>query len=188
MKYVRVLGLLALAATALMAFAATASAELTRPTNVTLLKGAAIHAVNESTHVTLDPPSLPAIECNSTVQGSVAVDAGTSGSISTLSFTGCTSSWHVTTVSGGELEIEATGGYNGVVYSKGATVEATRFGVTCRYATANTTEVGIFTGGDPGTMHITADIPFHSGSGLCGTDPTAWEGDYVTTGELYVDN
>jgi len=190
MKYAKMLGLLAVAAAALMAFAATASATLTSPTGTVLNGGAVIHAENEKTHVTLDPPSLPAISCSSTVEGTVAAAGGTKGNIDVLNFTGCTEDWHVTTVTAGELEVEADGisnTYNGTVYSKGATVEATRFGITCRYATATTTKVGSFLGGNPGTMHIEANIPFHSGSFLCGSGTTAWEGDYVTTASLYVD-
>ena len=189
MKHGKMLGLLAVAAAAFLAFAATASATLTSPTGTVLNKGAHIHAVSEG-HVALDPASLPTIECESTVTGEVAANGGTSGPIISLIFAPCTNEWHVTTATGGELEIVGdgiAGTYNGTVYSKGATVEATRFGVNCRYATAATTKIGSFTGGSPGTMHIEANIPFHSGSFLCGSGATEWRGDYVTTASLYVD-
>jgi hypothetical protein len=190
MKYMKILGLLAVAAAALMAFAATASATLTSPTGTVLNKGAKIHSVSEGL-VILDPPNLSAIECESTVEGEVGANGGTSGKINHLTLTPCNDSWHVTATTLGELEIEAdgiAGTYNGTVYAKGTTVSATRLGVECGYALSTTTKIGTFTGGNPGTMHIEANIPIHSGSTFfCGTGTSAWIGDYKTTAALYVD-
>src|SRR6188472_4056675 len=133
-------------------------------------------------HVVLDNP-IAKIECASAVEGKVeshgeGVTVG--GKISALSFTGCTNSWHVTVVSAGSLEIHALGEGNGTLTSSGATVEATRFGVTCRYATSNT-DIGTLTSGEPATMDINASIPFHSGSFLCGSGATSWTGSYKVT-------
>jgi hypothetical protein len=175
MKYAKILGLLAVAAAALMAFAGVASA-----TTVTSSAGTtpAISASAEG-HVVLDNP-IAKIECASSVSGSVtAHGAGVtaSGPISALSFTGCTNSWHVTVVSAGSLEIHSIGSGDGTLTSSGATVESTRFGITCRYATSST-DIGTVTDGTNATLDISAAIPFHGGSGLCGGGATTWTGSY----------
>ena len=163
-----------------MAMAGTAAAStLTSPAGTVYTS--TISAEGEG-HVVLDNP-IAKIECASTVSGSVeshgaSVTAG--GKITSLAFTGCTNSWHVTVVSAGSLEVHATSGANGTLTSSGATVEATRFGVTCRYAT-NNTDIGTFTGGSPATLDISASIPFHSGSFLCGAGATSWTGSYEVT-------
>ena len=189
MKYVKMLGLLAVAAAAFMAFAGTASADsVTSPTGTTYtgeLKGEA------EGHAVLDNP-IAKIECPSTVSGSVEshpAGGAASGKIASLTFNDCTGDWHVTVVAAGTLSVENSGGYDGDVFSTGATVEATRFGISCRYVTNNTT-VGTATGGSPATMHISASIPFHSGSIFCGSGATSWTGSYKVTSPspLYVDN
>ena len=175
MKYVKILGLLAVAAAALMAFAGVASA-----TTVTSSSGTTPKIVSAANgHVVLDNP-IAKIECGSNVEGTVqthgaGVTAG--GAITALSFTGCTNSWHVTVVSAGSLEIHATSGGNGTLTSSGATVESTRFGITCRYATSKT-DIGTVTAGEHAKLDISAAIPFHSGSGLCGEGATTWTGSY----------
>lgn len=55
------------------------------------------------------------------------------------------------------------------------TVEATRFGITCRYANSQT-DYGQFTGGSTATVHFAAAIPFHGGSGLCGSSAITLSG------------
>ena len=141
-------------------------------------------------HVILDNP-IAKIECASSGEGKVEGHGGGSpagGLISTLAFTGCTDEWHVTVVSGGELTAEWASGYNGTVFSEGATVEATRFGITCRYKTEDT-HIGTITGGEPATLHISGSIPKHSGSIFCGNNPTRWTGSYRVTSPsaLYID-
>jgi hypothetical protein len=193
MKYVKILGLLAVAAAAMMAFAATASATtLTSPTG-TVYTGS-LHAIHEGTHVTLQNP-IAKIECNSTVEGAIehhGTGQTVTGNITSLSFTNCTNEWHVTVVAAGSLELHHKASGEGTVTSSGATVEATRFGVNCRYKTENT-DLGTITDshktGATATMDIHALIPFHSGSFLCGSGATTWEGNYsVTTPDLlYID-
>ncbi len=196
MKYVKILGLLAVAAAALMAFAGTASA-----TSVTTTTGGAastpgnggtnppaIHAVNEGGHVVL-ANAIANIECSSTSEGSVtAHGAGkeASGPLSKLEFTGCTNSWHVTVTAAGSLSVAWTSGHNGTAKSTGAKVTTTRLGVTCNYET-NATDIGTVTGGSPATLDISASIPIAAGSsGLCGSGNAKWSGSYSTTAALYV--
>jgi len=195
MKYVKILGLLAVAAAALMAFAGIASATtVTSPTGTVILDTTAIHAVNTGgAHVKLSNP-IANIECQSTVEGEISKQgAGVTaeGGISVLDFTSCTNSWHVTTVSPGTLIAHwtGTGGvYNGTVTSNGAKVRTTRLGVVCVYVTS-ATPIGTLTGGTPATLAISASIPINEAesSALCGKGNAAWSGGYTTTSSLYLD-
>jgi hypothetical protein len=180
MKHLKLFGLLAIAAAAMMAFAAGASAT-TVTSGGTVFTGALVSEAEG--HVILDNP-IAAISCASKVEGSVeqhGEGVTAKGNISALSFTNCTNSWHVTVVSAGSLEVHPiAGSSDGTLTSSGATVEATRFGMTCRYATSST-DVGRVTAGEHATLDISAAIPFHSGSGLCGSGATTWTGSYGVT-------
>jgi hypothetical protein len=191
MKYAKILGLLAVAAAALMAFAGSASATtITSPTGTVLGTTTPIHAVNEGGHIKLANP-VANIECSSTVEGNIATQgAGVTaeGGITTLDFTGCTNNWVVTTISPGTLIAHWTSGYNGTLTSTGAKVKAVHLGITCVYET-NATDVGPVIGGNPATLTISTSIPINEAesSKLCGTGTAAWSGSYKTTSALYID-
>jgi len=151
MKYVKMLGLAAVAAAALMAFVGASSASATVlcktalgaggtcPSGWAMKAGDELHAVLESgtsAVLTEEAPehTVKVIVCtSSTVQGKVT-EEGTStttakGEITTLDFTGCTSpklggtACTVTTLKGGTLEAHVTGtGPNGTLTSNGAEV------------------------------------------------------------------
>jgi hypothetical protein len=189
MKYTKMLGLLSVTAAAFMAFAGTASADqVTSPTGTTYTSTLKAEAEG---HVVLDNP-IAKIECPSALEGKVenhGEGKAVSGNISSLSFNNCTDSWHVTVVAAGSLSVNGTTGtYNGDVFSTGATVETTRFGISCRYATNNTT-IGTLVGGSTATINLSASIPFHSGSVFCGSGATSWTGSYIinTPDSLYVE-
>jgi len=195
MKYVKMLGLLAVAAAAMMAFAGTASATLI--TSEGSAYTGEIKAEAEG-HAVLDNP-ISTIRCASTVAGTInshGLGNTANGPITGLTFTGCTDDWHVTVVTSGTLEGHYVAGINGgnvTLTSSGATVEATRFGISCRYATSNT-HVGLITSSvntnSTATFDINASIPFHSGSIFCGSGATSWTGSYSITSpmNLNVDN
>jgi hypothetical protein len=152
MKYVKMLGLAAIAAAALMAFVGASSASATvlckvagtgSPTGTTcpageaLGVGAEIHAVLESgTSATLtgEPGTEKVIVCNeSTVKGEVTAEgsatATAKGNITALTFGKCTSpslggtACTVTTLKGGTLEAHwISGTHNGTLTSNGAEV------------------------------------------------------------------
>jgi hypothetical protein len=174
MKYVKMLGLLAIAATALMAFAGTASATLTSPAGTKYGGKIIATSTNSELDGTVD------ITCShSVVEGTPSAAGSTSGTINTLDFTGCSRS--VTVTANGSLTIAS----NGEVKSTGArvTVQTTIFGfpVHCIYKTENT-KVGTLTEGvAPAKMHIgSAPIPQEATSGLCGDD-AEWTGTYTVT-------
>jgi hypothetical protein len=190
MKFVKIFALLAVSAAAMMAFAATASATtVTSPTGTKLANGSTIKATSEG-HVTLHN-GIANISCNSTVEGTITANGTTgapaSGPISSLIFgtkatEGCTNDWVVHVTTPGTLSItHIAGTENGTLVSTGATVVTTRFGIECKYQTNNTT-IGTVTGGSPhATLDITAAIPRHGGSFLCGGATANWTGAYTVT-------
>lgn len=189
MRYLKVLGLAAVVVAALMGFAGGASA-----TSVTSTTGGAaatptVHLVNSGGHVTFANP-IANISCSSTMEGAVAshgAGATVKLNLTNFSLTGCTNSWHYTTISAGSLEFHWTNGHNGTVTWTGAKFDSTRLGITCVYQTSNTS-IGTITGGSPAKIDLAASIPIVAAesSGLCGTGNTKWEGGYETTSALYV--
>ena len=187
MKYVKILGLLAVAATALMAFAATASATTATSNGSTYTEG--IKAANENGHVKLHNETAN-IECSSSVEGTIenhGPSVTLEGPITALSFGNCTNGWTVHVKQFGRLTAHTIGsGPNATLTSTETTVEATVpvFGITCSYLT-NETDIGTLTGstttGATATLDISASIPRHSGSAFCGGATSAWTGNYTVT-------
>ncbi len=192
MKYIKMLGLAAVAAAALMAWvgAGTASATeitcgATPATTSKCAVGATIHATSIGKAV-LDAP-FGNVECNSTVAGPVTT-AGTStttakGNITTLDWTNCGGDT-VTTLASGSLEVHTEGGSangNGTLTSTGARVTVIHLGVHCIYETNNTT-IGTVTGSSNTKGHavldIKANVPQVSGGFLCGAS-APWTGSYT---------
>ena len=199
MKYVKILGLLAVAAAALMAFAGTASATvITSPTGTVLPEDSVIHAESEEsavvgTNQVLLHNSIAEIKCDSTASFTndhTNAAGTTTGPITSLSFTNCNSPWTVTVNTLGSLEVHSSGSYNGTLTSKGTKVTATNdsLGVNCVYETnaATGTDVGTITGGNPATLDIIASIPRIGGSFLCGGSAANWTGAYKSTGQYYI--
>ncbi len=182
MKYVKMLGLLAVAAAALMAFAGTASATtLTSPEGTTYTG----EIVATSTNSKLDG-SFVTVECShSQAKGNVeghGAGVDVTGKISSLTFTGCNYTTHVKAA--GSLAINSSNG----VSSTGASVEITTSVGTCVFTT-NGTSVGSLTEGTGATLDInSAKIPRTGGNFLCGSSGT-WTGSYevTTPGSLWVD-
>ncbi|MGN6256684.1 MAG: hypothetical protein ACTHN3_02895 [Solirubrobacterales bacterium] len=201
MKYVKILGLFALAAAALMAFAGSASATtLTAPEGTTYTS--TIEATSEG-HVILENSSIGLkVECNSTVEGKVESHGTTVtavGNISTLDFTNCTNGYVVTVLKKGSLEVHTDGETvtgNGTLTGSGQEVTIhTPLGFSCTYATSGT-DLGTVTGYtnvSPTSEHATLDInsvtiPRTNDSALCGSG-AFWKGSYKvnTPTKLWVD-
>jgi hypothetical protein len=187
MKYVKMLGLLAVAAAALMAFAGTASATVLTSPAGTVYTGE-IKAETENGHAILHN-AFTTVECNSFVTGKVekhgaGVTAG--GNISTLSFPTCTGDT-VTVTTPGSLEIHTGANGHGTLTSSGAAVSVFNhaFGGTCIYTT-NNTQIGTVTPAPSNTGHATLDISAtipRSGGSLgifCGSTGS-WTGNYKVT-------
>jgi len=190
MKYLKMLGLAAVAACALMAFVGAGSASATTLTCsglTTCPTGTVLHAVSEG-HATLHP-IIGDIQCNSTVQGKITSTGSstttTVGGIETLTFTGCTNGATVHTLKAGNLELHVTGTDVGTVTSTGAEVTVEAFGFHCIFST-NATDIGTFTGsnktGKAATLDIVATIPRTGGrsGAFCGST-AQWTGSYEIT-------
>ena len=175
MKYVKMLGLLAVAAAALMAFAGTASA-----TTITSSGGETPSITATSTNSELDGAFVTVKCSHSEAKGEVtAHGAGVkaSGPISSLTFTSCN---YETTVEGaGTLSIDGT---NNSVSSNEAKVSIKTSVGTCVFTT-NNTAVGTLTessetGGNAILDINSSKIPRTGGNFLCGSSGT-WTGSYT---------
>jgi hypothetical protein len=200
MKYVKMLGLAAVAAAALMAVvgASTASATILCKTPGTGVftgttcasgwaygAGQEIHAVNVG-NVTLDAKFKNITCTSSTVKGTTSTEEGTplTGPEGTLTFGGCNCT--VTVLHAGTLTIEwITGSHNGTLVSDGneTTTICTVLGlpVHCTYVTSNT-HVGTLTGGTDPTFVASAHIPVDEANsdGVCPEEST-WTATYTVT-------
>lgn len=202
MKYFKILGLAAIAAAALMAFAGSASATMLYNSSkheaaTTLGVNAILHAEAEST-VTLHPP-FGDIECKkSTVQGTVtragSATESVKGSITAanLTFKECNAT--VTTLAGGELEATYTTANDASLKSTGAEVTVEFFGTHCIFKT-NGTPIGTLTGssdaviaGSTATFDISAKIPRTGGrsGAFCGSE-AEWTGSYKVDQPMFLD-
>lgn len=188
MKYLKMLGLLAVAAAALMAFAGTASATtITSPANVVATP--AIEAT--STHTQLHGAFVSVTCTHSLVKGKVeSHGAGVTakGNISSLSFTGC--NYPVTVLKAGNLEVHpATPTGNGTLTSNGAEIKIHTSIGECIFTT-NGTDIGTLTGsnntGGHAFLHIgSSPIPRTGGSFFCGSSGT-WTGSYTVINPKYL--
>jgi hypothetical protein len=204
MKYVKMLGLAAVAAAALMAFigASSASATALCKTNNTPCPVEWHYSIGTEIHASLDPETTAilkttggAIEntCNtSTVKGTTSTTGGSSetvkGSVAVagLTFGGCTNTTDV--LEGGELEIHHIAGtMNGTLTAKGFKVTLVLAGVSCVYTAGAATDLGTVTGGTMATMDVNAGVSKAEGSFLCPSTAT-WEAKYTVTSPepLYV--
>ena len=199
MKYVKVLGLLAVAAAALMAFVATASATTATSPKGTVYTGALKGETEGATtlHGVVD------ITCNqAAVEGKVEQHgSGTTaaGNISSLTFSECGSN-HVTVKTAGSLEAHATAvkgeDSDGTLTSTGAevSIQITSLSITCVYTT-NNSDIGTgtltsstTTGGNATIDVESTAIPRTGGSFFCGSS-AEWTGSIrvVTPSTLYID-
>lgn len=185
MKYLKIVTILSIAASASIALPGVASATVfTSPPGT--IYTSTIKASNEYEHMYFHN-NLAGFRCSSNLESKVerhgsGVTGG--GTLSALSFS-CTDNVHVQVVKRGSFEAHALGNGNGTLTSNGMTIEVnfTQWGFTCRYAT-NATDLGTLTGSsspwEEATLDISSKLPFHGGTSIfCGSDPLQWTGSYV---------
>jgi hypothetical protein len=186
MRYLKMLGIAAMAAMALTAVAGagTASAETLWTTTAdgsldTLKVGSELNASLEAgTSAVLKDSSNTTIDTctSSTVKGKIESN-GTpaSGKISSLTFGGCSHTTKVLTP--GSLTITSSG----AVTSAGAevTVVSTVFGISCIAKTGSGTSIGTLKDAPSSTGHATMTINASLPMGACGT--ATWTGAYTVT-------
>ncbi len=147
MRYIKMLGLAAVAATAFMAFAATAPATVLEGSGGALAKGTKIEMTG--TNAVLKA-GFATIECgHSEADWTTANSGGASetveGNINSLSFTECNATVNV--LKKGKLIIHHTSGSNGTFTSQGVEVTVATSGVSCTYGTPTDHESGVSTTG-----------------------------------------
>ena len=193
MKYLKIIGLAAVAAMALTAFvgAGTASAQTlytyTTPSenDPTPVATELVSTLEAGTSAILKDTlggvndTCTGSEVKGKIGTNTTTDAG--GAISHLTFTGCSHTTHV--LANGELEIKNIAGTtNGTVVSKGAqvTIKSTIFGVSCTANTGAGTTIGTLTGAKAHTAKATMDI-----NGVItlenGCGDSTWTGKYEVT-------
>ena len=185
MKYIKLMGLAALAATALMAFAGTASAaQLTAPAGTVVKTGTTITASlkAKTSAVLSDTSGFIQNTCtSSTVSGKTTNESGTTitGDIETLDFENCNRP--TKTLAGGTLHIDGTGTVTG---SASEVETETAIGV-CVYGTSTGTHLGTLTNAGSATGHaslvINAVLPLiKTVIGSCVSD-ARWKAEYTVT-------
>ncbi len=182
MNYIKMLGLLAIAAAALMAFAGTASASvLTSPEGTTYTSSITATSTNSELH-----GSFVSIKCShSEMKGKIEThgagqDAG--GNLSSVTFTGCNYPVTTTTYGSGWFSSLARFFSLGFLFHSHTSVG------TCTFTT-NNTDLGTLTEGKNAYISInSAKIPRTGGNFLCGSSGT-WTGSYdlTTPNDLWVD-
>jgi hypothetical protein len=170
MKYTKILGLVAAAAMALMAFASTASATTLEVNGVKQTGAVSISASLKSGTSALLSDTFGALAntCTvSTVEGSTSVFTGTavSGPLSALSFSSCNQG-NPTVHTKGSVSVENIAGTtNGTVRSIGANVTMpSPFGtLTCVTAASPGTDIGTATGVSSGNATVDVNAVLNCG-------------------------
>ncbi len=195
MRYIKVFGLAAVTAIAMMALAGTASATVATSPEGTAYTGK-IKAQSVTEHVDLTGPFGLHLQCNSSGEGTLESHGSSStvrGEIEVFPFPSCTNGYSVSTLKGGQLEVHTEGGSsngNGTLTSHNGEFEVkTPAEMTCIYKT-NNTYIGVLTGSNKGhaKADISATVPRTGGSALCGASGTLKASYTVTTpSTLYID-
>ncbi|MDQ3724680.1 MAG: hypothetical protein M3335_02115 [Actinomycetota bacterium] len=199
MKYIKMLGLAAVAAAALMAFvgAGTASATtLCTATETPCATANQINAVHDniikatlSGTAVLERTSGEALASCTVggMEGKITNGGGSSatvsGDLTALTWgakgAGCNQTVH--TVKLGELEIHHIAGTdNGTVTAKNTEVTVEIFGVSCTYGSGAALHLGTLTGGKSPVLHINAVVNKTAGGFLCPED-ARWTATYNVT-------
>ena len=196
MKYLKALGLAALAVAVLAAFmgAANAQATVLCKTNAGAECGVEKWPVGTKMNTQLEIAELftlkntvgeVEVECKESAQQIVIENAGSAtttvvGKVAGASITWGACSATTTTISGGEVEFHWTNGTNNAaVTGKGISVKFEGGGLTCIYGFgAGMIPVGTFTGGFTPRIDLKAVVTKQAGSSfLCQTDQIM-EGEY----------
>jgi hypothetical protein len=198
MKYMKMLGLVAVAAAALMAFAGSASATELYGGTGTLKNPTLDFSLKSGTSASLVNTAGESLDTctESTVKGTATTGSSTTnptGSITTLSWGKCT--FTTDTVTLGKLEVvHNTGTTNGTVKADaeiGVTINTVFFG-SCVYGVKSGTTLGTLTGNAAGsaTFDANAVAVKLTGSAFACPETSNWTGTYVSTepaGALYVE-
>jgi hypothetical protein len=193
MKYMKMLGLVAVAAMALMAFGAGSASATTLFKNATehYPAGTTIEASQVGSGSLKDTSGNTIVTCTGgDISGKTDITSGESisGALATLKFTNCTSEVH--TMKTGSLSItHISGTTNGTVTSIGSEVKITVFGTECLYGTGAGTHLGTLTGGAPATLKVNTIVTEQEPKKFLCPDDARWEATFAVTkpNPLYVE-
>ena len=203
MKYLKMLGLAAVAAMALTAFIGASSVSATVLCTTTPAVGTAcgtgwhVDKIVASVVGTFSFHSTGGgLEATCTVAGATAEKNATGSSTTTPVGTvskanlpwgfvnnGCTNT--TDTIAGGELEFHWTSGDNGTMTAKGFEVTVVLAGVSCTFGFGAGKSIGDLTGGAPAIMHVNLVAEKTAGSFLCPTT-ARWTGTFQITNHTAV--
>jgi len=196
MKYLKMLGLAAAAAMALMAFGAGSASATTLFTDSAKTKdyvsGTGIDASlvsGGSARLTSGSGATIATCTGGTVEGITTNTTGTyvSGNVEAANMTWSGCSQTTQTTAGGTIHIDHTSGNNGTVTGTGFGVTVAIFGVSCTYGAGEGTHLGTLVGGETPILTIETTVKKIAGPFPCpGT--AGWDAEYVVTSPhaLYV--
>jgi hypothetical protein len=186
MNYLKMIGLAAVAAAALMSFGGTASATTpTSPSGTTYTGTVHLHFGRTELH-----GPFTTISCGTWTfhwkweSHGASVTAG--GKISSININEC--NYPVKVLKAGSLEVHGTGGGNGTVTWSGGEITIETSIANCIFTTSNT-DIGTLTGGTPAKLDVnSAAIPRTGHSFFCGSGAT-WTGSgtVLTPGTLLID-
>ncbi|MDQ3724623.1 MAG: hypothetical protein M3335_01830 [Actinomycetota bacterium] len=181
MRYIKILGLAAIAATALMAHTSAASATIiengagSKLGKGTVIESTGTNAVLQAGFATIECPHS---EVDGVTSNAGGIGVPVEGNITTLAFTGCNAT--VKTLKTGKLILHHTSGTNGTVTSEGAEVTVAIGSTSCVYGTPSATDIGSLTGGSPATLNANTSLTRISGGFLC-ANPATWTASYTVT-------
>jgi hypothetical protein len=200
MKYIKMLGLAAIAAAALTALVGVGSASAVTLCEENVSTGCKVHVNSGGTidfsaedsvklagpfGITIDTCTVSTVQGTTGNTGADDTTTAVTGTVTTLTFTGCT---HPTkAIKNGTLSVTASGtAGNGSVTSSGATVEISElpnlFGnpPICNYVTEKTSLGTLTASATASTFDIAATITSETANCPNGT----WSGHYVSTGTV----
>jgi hypothetical protein len=189
MKHLKIIGLAAVAAAALMAFAASsASADVVCTTSgnpcANKITSVVASLSKESANLTDTSGNSFATCTVGEVKGEITAqgkEVNPSGAITSLTWgakgAGCNTT--VDTVKNGKLELRTEGGAS-AVWASESEVTLVAFGVSCTYGAGTGTKIGTLNTGAGATMTINAIVNKTAGSFLC-PSTAKWNGTYAVT-------
>jgi hypothetical protein len=189
MKYLKILGLAAVAAAALMAFAGagTAAADelCTEPANAEeMCPGGPITAVDMTllgTGVITTTGHVPMATCTGGTRHMEKLHQGTGVSpiistTQTIRWSGCNTK--VETIAGGSAKMERNAGGGTTLTSIGEEVTLELFGVSCVYGTGLGTDLGEIS--TSGAISFSTTVSKTAGGGLC-PSTALWDAEFLMT-------
>lgn len=191
MRYIKMLGLVAVAAAAMLAFAAAASA-------TTIMSSGSPYTGKIAAEILGGGVQLHGVEtftCQTSVGEGTVEEHGSSitakGKVSGWDLTDCNSNVDLAVFKTGELEVHATSKGNATVTSSGVEIQVTNtsMGLTCIFTTTNT-HIGTLKGNESNNARLeleSAEVPRTGGSIFCGSSgEITGEYEITTPSSLYV--